>query len=254
MASSTAESKTRRAIALNATWLSLAVAGLWMFPSFWYTRTDPGRGYFWLAEQSGIRGWQFTEEPISQAAEAVLAADKVVNGEFAGDGSRLVRVFSARRYLPNEGEFDMFAHTPDRCWTSVGWEVESAAPECVDVDLHGLAMRLERRVFRKGAHRELVYFGALVGGQPLPYRLDQHQNIAARRTAKAPTGIFGKMIGAIDARYFAWPLKSFVNRRPLGGPKQFIRVSTPIVGNSSDSADSLLQEILPQWLVLADYH
>jgi len=91
------------------------------------------------------------------------------------------------------------------------------------------------------------------GGQPLPYRLDQHLNIGIKRGEKAPTGIFGRMLDAIDGRFFSWPWKSFVNRRPLNGPKQFIRVSTPILENDPKSADKLLVDFLPRWLVAADY-
>jgi len=50
----------------------------------------------------------------------------------------------------------MFSHTPDRCWTSVGWKLEQATPEFVDLTLHGIRLKLERRIFASGTHRELV--------------------------------------------------------------------------------------------------
>jgi len=232
--------------------LSLAIVALWSFPRFWYNRTDPHQGLFWLAEQTRLPGWAFKDEPVSEAAEAVLAADKTVNGEFEKEGGAVVRVFSAKRYSEKESEFDMFSHTPDRCWTSVGWEVEPVAPESIELKLHGLPVTFERRVFVKGAHRELVYFGALVGGQPLPYRIDQYLDIGMKR-GKKPSGIFGKALGALDARLLSWPWKSFVNRRPLIGPKQFIRISTPLTGADAGQADELLSGFLPQWLALTDY-
>src|SRR5216683_4102435 len=146
--------------------LSLAVLLVWVFPRFWYSKTDPQRGHFWLAEQDQISSWQFRQLPVSQAAEAALAADRIVNGEFAAEGRPVVRVFSAKRYSEEAGEFDMFSHTPDRCWTSVGWKLEPAAPEFIELALPGITMKLERRIFTDGTYRELVYFGALVGGQP----------------------------------------------------------------------------------------
>ena len=234
--------------------LSVVIAVLWVFPRFWYSRTDPGQGYFWLSEQDRLPGWTYKEAPISEAAESVLAADKIVNGAFRDEGGTIVRVFSAKRYEEKESEFDMFSHTPDRCWTSVGWKLQPVEPESVGVNLHGVTLRLERRIFTVGAQRELVYFGALVGGQPLPYRLDQYLDIGARRTEKSPGGIFGKMIGALDARFFGWPWKSFASRRPLMGPKQFIRISTPLSGSDTRAADALLAQFLPQWLALTDYH
>src|SRR5437762_13207216 len=75
--------------------LSLAVLSVGLFPRFWYSKTDSLHGYFWLAEQNQIAGWHYEELPVSQAAEAVLAADKIVNGQFEKDGQALVRVFSA---------------------------------------------------------------------------------------------------------------------------------------------------------------
>jgi len=231
--------------------LSLAVIVLWQFPRFWYSRTDPRQGFFWLGEQAQLTGWRFKDEPVSDTAEAVLAADKIVNGEFVKENGPAVRVFSAKRYSEKESEFDMFSHTPDRCWTSVGWKVEPVAPEFIALNLHGMEVTFERRVFVKGAHRELVYFGALVGGQPLPYRIDQYRDIGVKRGEKTP-GIFGKALGAVNARFLSWPWKSFVNRRPLTGPKQFVRVSTPLAGETRD-ADALLSEFLPRWLALTDY-
>src|SRR5207245_4621381 len=135
-----------------------------------------------------------------------------------------------------ESEFDMFSHTPDRCWTSVGWNLEPATPEFVELTLQGIPLKLERRIFASGTHRELVYFGALVGGQPLPYRLDPHLSIGIKRGGKSPAGIFGKMLGAIYARFFCWTWKSFVNRCPLNGPKQFIRLSSTVLGNDCKDA------------------
>jgi hypothetical protein len=231
--------------------LALAVLSVWSFPRFWYSKTDSLQGYFWLAERNQIPDWRYKELPVSQAAEAALAADRIVSGEFEKDA--IVRVFSAKRYSEQESEFDMFSHTPDRCWTSVGWKLEPATPEFVELTLQGIPLKLERRIFANGTHRELVYFGALVGGQPLPYRLDPHLSIGIKRGEKSLAGIFGKLLGAIDARFLSWPWKSFVNRRPLNGPKQFIRVSTPVLQDDARDADRLLTGFLPQWLVSVDY-
>ena len=242
-----------RGIFATALVLSVAVLAVWSFPRFWYSKTDSLQGYFWLAERNQLSDWHYKELPVSQTAEAVLAADRIVSGEFEKDGTGIVRVFSAKRYSGQESEFDMFSHTPDRCWTSVGWKLEPATPEFVEVTLQGIPLKLERRIFANGTHRELVYFGALVGGQPLPYRLDPHLSIAIKRSEKSLAGIFGKMLGAIDARFLSWPWKSFVNRRPLIGPKQFIRVSTPVLQEDAKDADRLLTGFLPHWLVPVDY-
>lgn len=233
--------------------LSLAVLLVWLFPPIWYSKTDPNQECVWLAEQGQVPGWQYKDLPLSDAAEAALAADKIVNGEFTKQDKAVVRVFSAKRYSDTQSAFDMFSHTPDRCWTSVGWRLEPTTPDAVELNLYGIPLLLERRIFVNGPRRELVYFGALVGGQPLPYRLDQYRTIAIRRSTRPSTGILGKMFSAMDARFFSWPWTSFVKRRPLYGPKQFIRVSTPIEGTRAGEADAALREFLLRWLSRTDY-
>jgi hypothetical protein len=42
-------------------------------------------------------------------------------------------------------------------------------------------------------------------------------------------------------------LESFLSRRPLLGPKQFLRISTPLDGAEAD-ADQRLRQFLPLWL------
>jgi len=134
-----------KSIVTSSIVLSSALLVVWLFPRFWYSRTDPRQGYFWLVEQNRLPGWQYQETPVSEAAEAVLAADKIVNGEFRGAGGTVVRVFSAKRYAERESEFDMFSHTPDRCWTSVGWKLE---PTTLRIDQFALCSRDEDASFQ----------------------------------------------------------------------------------------------------------
>ena len=244
--------QTRRVVA-STFLLAWAVLALWLFPRFWYTHTDPGQSCCWLAEQNRLPGWQFKREPVSKAAEGVLGADKVVNGEFQNQRGRIVRVFSAKRYASGESEHDMFTHTPDQCWTAIGWKLEPGLPDSIQVLVDGLQLNFERRIFSKDAHRELVYFGALVGGQPLPYRLDQYLNVALKRTRQESFGVLASSILSLDGRLFGWPLKSFLSRRPLVGPKQFLRISTPIIGDDTNGADELMTGFVAHWLISVDY-
>jgi len=55
--------------------LSLAVLSVGLFPRLWYSKTDSLQRYFWLAEQNQIDDWHYKALPVSQAAEAVLAAE-----------------------------------------------------------------------------------------------------------------------------------------------------------------------------------
>jgi len=241
-----------RAIAVSVSACSLSVLLVWWFPTFWYTHTDSAQGHFWLVEQTNVVGWHYRAVPVSKTAEAFLVADRLVNGDFTADDGAVIRVFSAKRYAREENEIGLFSHTPDRCWTAVGWKLQPTAPEVVEVKVHGLNLNFERRVFSAGEKRELVYFGALVGGQTLPYRLDQflasakHQNSALRDET-------GTMNRIQQARLWKWIGESFISRRPLTGPQQYIRISVPLREAFPDKGDALLVDFLSRWLWPVDY-
>ena len=57
----------------------------------------------------------------------------------------------------------------------------------------------------------------------------------------------------MDARLWERVWDGFRSRRPLLGPKQFIRISTPLRGTDLAAADRLLFEFLEQWLEPVDY-
>ncbi len=232
--------------------LSLIVLGLWVFPLLWYNRLDPKEGVFWLAEQNHIDGWSYREVPVAKSAEAVLVADRLISGEFS-KGPDTVQVFSAKRYDEKQNDIGLFVHTPDRCWTSAGWSLEAAAPDSVQVVLHGVPVRLERRIFEMGGVRELVYFGGLVGGQGVPYRLDHNLPAGLKRAMQSATGKKGSHPWALDKLFWTRVWQSFASRCPLLGPKQFIRISTPVTQGDIAAADALLRQVLQQWLQPVGY-
>ena len=226
---------------------------LWAFPKFWYTQTDVSEGYHWLTPSTNLAGWRFQSVPVSRAAEALLVADRLVSGDFSGPEGETVRVFSAKRYVESGNEIGLFVHTPDRCWTETGWRMEPVQPECTQLVLQGIAMTFERRIFVAGDQRELVYFGGLVGGQPLPYRLDHNLSVGMKHALHNTRDATGTTLRASDRRFWLRIWESFRSRRPLKGPKQFIRVSTPVPVGEEERADALLRDFLPQWLKPADY-
>lgn len=244
------DARPRRAF-VSLVCLTAVVVGLWLFPGIWYRDPQPGGDYHWFAEQTSLSGWTYQEVPLSAAAEAVIQADAVASGVFRAHGQGEVQVYSAKRYQKKENEIGLFSHTPDRCWTAVGWTIEPAAPDSLELDVHGVRLLLERRVFFHGTHRVLVYFGAIVGGKPLPYRLDQYHSAAI-----APSGASAQINSAwrrlAQWRLWEWAWDSFRQRTPLAGPQQFLRLSTPAAGDLKE-ADRRLQEFLPQWLQPANY-
>src|SRR5438034_1055855 len=110
---------------------SLSILLCWSFPHFWYTKVDTRQKRVWFAEQTNIVGWQYQEVPVAESAESALVADRLVNGEFSKSDGKPIRVFSAKRFREKENEIGLFVHTPDRCWTETGWELEAVFPDLV---------------------------------------------------------------------------------------------------------------------------
>lgn len=200
----------------------------------------------WFDERSEIKGWDFVRFPISETAENLLLADKIVNGEFRAPNGKVVRIFSAKRYVDNPNEIGIFVHTPDRCWIEGGWSLTPLQNHVQKVIINGVEIRFERRLFKLGDSEELVYFCGMVNGQQLPYRLDHHISIASRNSdAKARTGAIAQMS---DRHFFFRLWESFTSRSNLSGPKHFIRISTPVRGARLEDCDLTLQQFLSLWL------
>ena len=233
--------------------LSALVLVLWQFPAVWYTQSDTRAGHFWLTGQTNLAGWNFHEIPVGKSAESTLVADVLLNAEFSGAAGESVRVFSAKRYLESGNEIGLFVHTPDRCWTESGWRMEPVQPDFKHLIIHGISLVFERRVFSYSSQRELVYFTGLVGGQALPYRLDHNLSVGMKHALHAAADETGTTLRASDRRFWERVWESFLARRPLIGPKQFLRISTPISGEGNAKADVLLEQFLSQWLQPVEY-
>jgi hypothetical protein len=230
--------------------LTSLLVGIWVFPRFWYTQTDSSQRIQWLSEQTNILGWEYQSVAVDKSAERLLIADRLVAGEFtrSSNGAEVVRVFGARRTKEDPKEIGLFVHTPDRCWVQGGWNLADTTPDLVEVSLHGRKISFERRLFEVQGRRELVYFTGLVGGQTLPYRLDHNYSVSRRVLA---AGVEDRVHGANrwnDTLLWRRLFDSFLSRRPLLGPKQFLRISTPILGENIAMADRRIMELLPGWL------
>lgn len=222
---------------------------LWGFPKIWYTQQGDGQSV-WFTERTEIAGWNYESIPIASSAEKILVADRTVNGEFQSQG-KTVRVFSAKRYQERSNEIGLFVHTPDRCWVEGGWKIEPTTPDMMEVVAHGVPLRMERRLFDFNGQQELVYFCGLIGGQTLPYRLDHNLSVAMR-TALKDSATAGSAARASDSHFWKRLWASFRSRRQLSGPKQFIRISTPVRGDLKE-ADDLLRSFVGNWLTPGSY-
>lgn len=232
--------------------LSMAVLALWIFPRLWYTHqgTAPQA---WFTEQTEVKGWTFEEIPISESAERVLVADRTVNGEFRNSDGAAIRVFSAKRFVENPNEIGLFVHTPDRCWVEGGWTIQPGGHLVQEVTLHGTKLQMERRLFQFGDSRELAYFCGLVDGRALPYRLDHNLSAGTRKAVQGTDVASGTLRRASDMHFWRRLWTSFASRHELSGPKQFVRISTPVHGEDLAAADARLRAFLPEWLLPGNY-
>ena len=247
----------KRTVWVTSVLLVAALAGLWVFPKFWFRRSDYDGPPVWLTPRKELPGWTFRSEAVSKSAENVLKADALFSGSYTNKADRsYVRVFSAKRYTENERDIGLFVHTPDRCWTQGGWKLEPVEPNHVDVTIHGMKLTFERRIFVMGPYRELVYFTGLVGGRPLPYRLDHNYSVALKyqvKKADSDVDTRGAAERAGDKQFWRRIWDGFIQRQPLLGPKQFIRVSTGIGAGGIPGADERLKKFLKVWLESVDF-
>jgi hypothetical protein len=232
---------------------SALLAALWLFPRFWYTQTTVGEKTFWFAESTNLANWKWEEIPVGKSAEKMLVADRMVNGEFVSQNGKTVRVFSAKRYQEKQNEVGLFVHTPDRCWVQAGWKIDPVEQDVLTLEVHGLKIPFERRLFDGDGNKELVYFAGLTGGQPLLYRLDHNLSVSQRFIENSLQKSQGAALRASDKRLWTRVWDSFTHRRQLFGPKQFLRISTPVEHGNMEAADKLLQEFVSQWLTPADF-
>lgn len=227
---------------------------IWAFPRVWYTAKNTSGRSVWLSERTEVKDWSYSALPVAESAERLLVADRLTNGEFQAADGRKVRVFSAKRYEEKSDDIGLFVHTPDRCWTETGWKMEADMPDFAELSIHGLPMVFERRVFSNPLGRELVYFAGVVNGQPLPYRLDHNLSVGMRYAMKASKADSGTGVRASDRRFWQRFWDSVKSRSPLLGPKQFVRISTPLGTSTLKEADELLVGFLEKWLEVSDFH
>ncbi len=220
--------------------LAIAVLVGWTFPAFWYSKPIPDHPSLWLAPNTNIAGWIYEPIPINKSAEAVLVADSLSNGEFKSDSGALVRLFMADRKTERENEIGLFVHTPDRCWTEAGWKIISTVPDVIHVKVGSVVLPFERRVFEFADEQELVYFAGLIGGQPVPFRLDHNLSVAMRRQVGGNSTLLRALDGTVWKRLW----RSFASREPLRGPKQFVRLSAPIRSMGLEQSDRLLKAFI----------
>lgn len=234
--------------------VSLVLIGMWGFPPIWYNQSANLDAKYWFSPRQEVEGYQWEDRPIGEVLERRLVAHETFNGVYTDDAQQTVLAFMANRYSESMNEIGLFVHTPDRCWTEGGWNIQPLQPDHIEMELAGQTLGFERRLFVNGARYELVYFIGLVGGQTLPYRLDHNLSVAMKYQLNADldtaTGTSHRMI---DPKLWGRVFDAFKSRRPLLGPKQFVRVSTPVEPKDAEEGDRRLQQFIRKWLAFKGY-
>lgn len=252
------EKKDKSGNTQNSTFWAIGVSvillGLWGFPKIWYTHVDRDVDRFWFSAKAEVSGYDFVDQPIGDAMERRLVADETFNGQFIDSSNNAILAFIAKRHSESINEIGLFVHTPDRCWTEGGWKIQPIQPDYVEVEIQGDKIGFERRLFVAGSRFELVYFTGMVGGQTLPYRLDHNLSVAMKyqfeKDRENTTGTANRMV---DSKLWGRVWDSFKSRRPLLGPKQFIRISTTVHPDQLEPGDVRLKHFLGEWLERVDY-
>lgn len=224
------------------------LAAAWIFPLLWYEK--PKGDFFWLAENSGMPGWRFEAVPLSQEESDKLNVDRAVNQIVTSSGQLQVRAFSTKNYTATTGAKGIFHHNPDVCWSGAGWKLMAIQPESIAVKIAGKDILFERRCFSFQGQMQLVYFGALVGGNAVPYRMNYFKAVG---DTGSMTDADMQLARVGDRRFWSTILNSFRSRKSLQGPSHFIRVSTSVKSDDLGRGDQVLNDFLKDWLRRASF-
>jgi hypothetical protein len=113
------------------------------------------------------------------------------------------------------------------------------------VKVAGKDIGFERRCFSFQGQMQLVYFGALVGGDIVPYRMNFFKAMSDSESGSLADRDLARVT---DLRFWGTILNSFRSRKSLQGPSQFIRVSTPVTPDDLARGDHVLSSFLVDWM------
>ena len=184
----------------------------------------------------------FTNLPLDQAIEKRLRADLSVNGIYAMEDNKTLKVFSSVEYKSNYigTHSEIFEHTPDVCWVNAGWISKAAKGGVITTKIGVNTAQVQRRIYLLGDQNELCYFVSLVDGKT-PLGLNKEVSVAndlfdRERTVSSGLRLFAnKLLNIIGT----------IISRPEGEREcaQFIRVSINLDSDPEDS-DFLLKDFL----------
>ena len=200
--------------------LSSCIALPW---AWFHVGVRPPESVLALTVRPSVHGFEFKPDKLSTEVLGLLATTNVLNGTFMPKGARgRVIAFSAE-WSPTEGVGRTIVnHTPDVCWVNSGWApVDVGQPNVQDIELSGLKVPFECRVFESGARdREVTIWCTLVNGEPQvePFRFRSATAKGGR--VRAALNLSRLALGRFSER--------IQKRYPATGTKQFVRLSMPL--------------------------
>lgn len=220
---------------------SISSAGAWA----WFhvnPRVHPSSLHFEL--QTNIADFAFTSEAVSPEAIEILSTTNLFNGSYTRGRRERFSVFAGEWLGRDARELSVVQHTPDICWIGGGAKpVDMGQPETVDIDLNGVKIPFECRVFKLApdAPPELTLWCALVSGQIITEggRFDGNTDDEWQRKLLL---IHFNRIRAMKMFLFA-----IKNRIASDGSKQFVRLSTSVDRDLKSSLERL-QDFTKEWL------
>ena len=197
-----------------------------------------------------FKNTSFTNLPLDQAIEKRLRTDLSVNGVYAMEDNKTLKVFSSVEYKSNYigTHSEIFEHTPDVCWIGAGWTSEEAEVSSLTTKIGLNTAEVQRRIYLLGPHKELCYFLSLVDGKT-PSALNREVSVAndlynRERTVSSGFKLFANELLNIIEKIIS---------RPEGEREcaQFIRVNINFDADPEDS-EFLLKDFLAKCVFSRD--
>ena len=119
---------------------------------------------------SQIAGWTVVDEPVASSEEVKRAVewglnfDEAIVRTYRRGADRLsvyVAYWSPGRFPPRL----VAQHTPDYCWTGVGWDMRNLGALALELPNGNASQQAQYREFRRSGQKLFVAYWHLVGGR-----------------------------------------------------------------------------------------
>lgn len=237
---------------------AVCIVGTWLWFNAFVEKKQTLRR---ISLATHVNGYAFTAKPLSKTEETVLVTTNYINGVFGGSG--IVASPEVMAFLANwdggDESLKVLVHSPDICWSGAGWRaVNLGQPRQLEIPVKtdpagqsSTPLLFECRVMEApNGHRELVIWSALVGGENLAqtHWFSPENNVKERGGDRENKAASMAASRRLRAGYF---VTQVLNRESIRGPKQFVRLSTPVSGGWEKSMGTL-QSFIAESLLFAE--